>query len=335
VDRSEFNTFARSLDLGDRYGGLQGIRWRTPVTDDQAAAFVARSRADGEPGFTITPPGRRPVYYMTRFSYPRIPSNSSIGADARTVPGLLAGLEQARDSGRTTVSDQTTLPGDLDLPPARRPVAYELFVPVYRTELPYDASVATRRRAFLGWAAGQFRAGDFLEAALATLPAPQTTGVELHDGEVPGDSLIASYPRGFRAGGPDVREASFTYGERTFTLRLAPLAGNPILTEQTIPASLVLAVGVAVSVLLGVLLWLLAQVGALYQEVGRLARTDALTGVANRRAGDDELPRELARAARSGTPLCVALLDLDHFKAYNDRHGHQAGDRLLKAAAAA
>ncbi|HEV2920860.1 MAG TPA: GGDEF domain-containing protein [Actinomycetota bacterium] len=93
--------------------------------------------------------------------------------------------------------------------------------------------------------------------------------------------------------------------------------------------------GVAVSVLLGVLLWLLAQVGALYHEVGRLARTDALTGVANRRAWDDELPLELARSARSGQPLCVALLDLDHFKAYNDRHGHQAGDRLLKATAAA
>jgi diguanylate cyclase (GGDEF)-like protein len=52
--------------------------------------------------------------------------------------------------------------------------------------------------------------------------------------------------------------------------------------------------------------------------------------VANRRAWDDELPQELARAARSGRPLCVALLDLDHFKAYIDRHGHQAGDRLRK-----
>jgi diguanylate cyclase (GGDEF)-like protein len=97
----------------------------------------------------------------------------------------------------------------------------------------------------------------------------------------------------------------------------------------------VLGTGAAVSLLLGALLWLLVQVGALYREVERLARTDGLTGVANRRAWDDELPRELARAARSGKRPCVALLDLDHFKAYNDRHGHQAGDRLLKAAAAA
>jgi CHASE1-domain containing sensor protein len=66
VDRSEFNTFVRSLDLGDRYRGLQGIRWRTVVTDAQAAASVARNRADGEPGFTIRPPGRRPVYYVTQ-----------------------------------------------------------------------------------------------------------------------------------------------------------------------------------------------------------------------------------------------------------------------------
>jgi diguanylate cyclase (GGDEF)-like protein/PAS domain S-box-containing protein len=77
------------------------------------------------------------------------------------------------------------------------------------------------------------------------------------------------------------------------------------------------------------------QRAELLAQVEALARTDALTGVANRRVWDEELPRELARAARSGEPLCVALLDLDHFKAYNDRHGHQAGDRLLKETAAA
>ena len=89
VDREEFNTFARSLDLKDRYPGLQAIGWRTVVTQDQAAGFVARARTDGEPTFTITPPGRRPVYYVTLYSYPRIPSSSSpLGTDARAAPGV-------------------------------------------------------------------------------------------------------------------------------------------------------------------------------------------------------------------------------------------------------
>ncbi|HEV2871623.1 MAG TPA: sensor domain-containing diguanylate cyclase, partial [Actinomycetota bacterium] len=221
----------------------------------------------------------------------------------------------------------------LDLPADQRPVAFELFVPVYAIELRPDAAVAERRRRFVGWATGQFRAGDFLDAAMKT--APPATGVELHDEDVGGDTPVASYPAGFRAAGPDVRQKRFTLGGRSFALRYAPLPGNAILTERAISAWLVLAIGVAASILLGALLWLLAQVGALYREVGRLARTDGLTGVANRRAWDEELPRELARAARSGQPVCVALLDLDHFKAYNDEHGHQAGDRLLKAAAAA
>ena len=65
------------------------------------------------------------------------------------------------------------------------------------------------------------------------------------------------------------------------------------------------------------------------------ARTDQLTGVANRRTWDDELPQEVARSRRTGEPLSLAILDLDRFKAYNDAHGHPAGDRLLRGVAAA
>jgi diguanylate cyclase (GGDEF)-like protein len=70
--------------------------------------------------------------------------------------------------------------------------------------------------------------------------------------------------------------------------------------------------------------------------LGRLevaARTDDLTGLLNRRAWDTELSRELSRADRDGASLCVAILDLDRFKQYNDAHGHQAGDRFLKTMA--
>jgi diguanylate cyclase (GGDEF)-like protein len=72
----------------------------------------------------------------------------------------------------------------------------------------------------------------------------------------------------------------------------------------------------------------------LLERLQAVARTDDLTGLRNRRAWEEELPRELARTRRDERPLCVAMLDLDHFKAYNDEHGHQAGDRLLKQAAA-
>jgi diguanylate cyclase (GGDEF)-like protein len=83
---------------------------------------------------------------------------------------------------------------------------------------------------------------------------------------------------------------------------------------------------------------LLRQIAALTEEVGaltRLARTDPLTGLANRRGWDEQLDRELAQAQRSGRTVSVALLDLDDFKRFNDGHGHQAGDRLLVAAAGA
>jgi diguanylate cyclase (GGDEF)-like protein len=71
----------------------------------------------------------------------------------------------------------------------------------------------------------------------------------------------------------------------------------------------------------------------LQTQLGMMARTDALTGLPNRRAWDETLDRELALANRSGAPVCAALLDLDHFKEFNDLNGHPAGDTHLKEAA--
>lgn len=67
----------------------------------------------------------------------------------------------------------------------------------------------------------------------------------------------------------------------------------------------------------------------LVRRLEHLSRVDALTGLANRRAFDEALEVELARSRRTGQPLALVMLDVDHFKRFNDTFGHQAGDRAL------
>ena len=73
----------------------------------------------------------------------------------------------------------------------------------------------------------------------------------------------------------------------------------------------------------------------LHDQIYRIATVDAGTEVFTKRYVMDALERELRQAARSGRPLAVLCLDLDHFKSVNDRWGHEAGDKVLREAAAA
>lgn len=65
-----------------------------------------------------------------------------------------------------------------------------------------------------------------------------------------------------------------------------------------------------------------------------LSTTDGLTGLNNRRSFDERLRMELARSERYGAPCALVMVDLDNFKCVNDRHGHQAGDEILRHVAA-
>ncbi|WP_167752459.1 diguanylate cyclase [Thiorhodococcus mannitoliphagus] len=84
---------------------------------------------------------------------------------------------------------------------------------------------------------------------------------------------------------------------------------------------------------------LLARVGVHIQlkrkseQLEKLAMLDGLTEIANRRALDVRLPQECQRTAREGVPLAVLMIDIDHFKAFNDRYGHGAGDECLRRVA--
>jgi diguanylate cyclase (GGDEF)-like protein len=95
--------------------------------------------------------------------------------------------------------------------------------------------------------------------------------------------------------------------------------------------SVVLYVGAVVVV--GLTMMMFGRLDAVHAELGRLSVTDVLTGVANRRAFMARLEAELRRQARSERPLCVVLIDADHFKQINDGLGHLVGDLVLQSLA--
>lgn len=136
-------------------------------------------------------------------------------------------------------------------------------------------------------------------------------------------------------------------GERA---RSAGPPGRPSFWAQMLPLPVCFAAGVmavmrpgerhlgalallALMLLMGRLVVAARRAERLALENARLARTDPLTGAANRRVLDEELGRAVSLAERSGRPVAVVAVDLDRFKAVNDRLGHAGGDRLLVAVA--
>lgn len=113
----------------------------------------------------------------------------------------------------------------------------------------------------------------------------------------------------------------------------APLLSTPVFTGGALHpwwAMWVRVLFVLAAVLMSLVLFCLAvAVQRRRAELETLVRTDALTGLANRREFMTQLEREAHRQARSGRPMSVVLFDVDHFKQVNDRWGHPAGDQVL------
>jgi diguanylate cyclase (GGDEF)-like protein len=148
---------------------------------------------------------------------------------------------------------------------------------------------------------------------------------------------------------PSVRDVTARRSDRDRALQppilallaLASLIAPAILALQVLEGEvtdgLAIAIGSMALFLLVVtrMAQLVRHVEAQARQLRELATIDDLTGLRNRRGWDATLSVALDRARRDGQPLAVAMLDLDHFKRFNDEFGHQAGDRLLRTAAAA
>ena len=191
----------------------------------------------------------------------------------------------------------------------------------------------------LGVGVVAYLAADTGYAGAVLLGSPVASSPLLEIGWLIGYALMGAAALHPQAACFDVAQAapSLTLSTRRLALMAgASIVAPTILAVQSLAEAVVEGLVIAGASILLFLLVLLRMFGLL-REVQRsamlaetLADTDPLTGALNRRSWDRHLPFELARAARTRLPLCVALLDLDHFKRFNDTHGHLAGDEFLR-----
>lgn len=175
---------------------------------------------------------------------------------------------------------------------------------------------------FDGWLIGAIRIDNLMKAAIsaATIEGQAVTIYE-------DDRLIL---------GPGTRnaenlgEAKVTFGGRQWRFVVEP---NKIQIPTRKLPTVTLILGLLLAVTSAMVVWTLQKIYRANLLLARYANEDYLTGLLNRRAFDDVLKNEFRRARRARKPLSVLMADVDFFKKYNDRYGHQAGDECLRRVA--
>lgn len=187
------------------------------------------------------------------------------------------------------------------------------------------------------------REGERLEVAASSEPLPELVTVPVGPGTVSGRVCASGRPE-FYVDGPEVPAISRALtqrvgGKATAVFPVGPAgpdgAAGVLIAWWRSPLTALAPCAQRTLTMLADQAAVAIERASLLERLELLSRTDALTGLANRRMLDEVLTREVARAARTGDPLAVAMIDLDHFKAYNDSFGHQSGDLLLRRASQA
>ena len=358
VTRDEFHRFAQALSLGERYPGVTNISFASRVPHAKKLEFERAVRAEtsllvkGLPEFAIKPPGERPEYAVLTYIEPMGKNIPAWGLDLNADPLRRSVIERARDTGQMASSSGVTLLRD-----GSASVSSTLLrLALYRGG-GAPGSVEERQRLYWGMVGSTVRVGEMIEATLSKeiLSRAQLQIYEISEGTAGGTLLFDSAASGAAATAPAPAEFSghavthhLAVADREWRLRIVPRK-DPVDLLDKAGSAAILAALLAISALL---FWLMTSVAVsesrgaelakrnreaalLREKLREQAMHDNLTGLYNRHYVEEWFGLELRRAQRHGRAIAAIMLDVDHFKRFNDSFGHEAGDLVLRELAGA
>jgi diguanylate cyclase (GGDEF)-like protein len=360
VTRDEFHRFAQALSLGERYPGVTNISFAFRVPHAKKLQFERAVRAEtsplikGLPEFAIKPPGVRPEYVVLTYIEPMGKNVAAWGLDLNADPLRRSVIERARDTGEMASRSGVSLLRDSNVSVS----STLLRLATYRGG-GVPGSVEERQRLYWGLVGTTLRISEMIEATLSkeTLARAQLQIYEVggapDEGAAGGTLLFDSTASGTTAPAPAEFSAyavthRLAVADREWRLRIVPLK-DPV---ELLDKAGIAAISAALLAVSALLFWLMTSVAVsesrgeelakrnreaalLREKLREQAMRDQLTGLYNRHYVEEWFGLELRRAQRHGRPIAAIMLDVDHFKRFNDSFGHEAGDLVLREVAGA
>jgi len=362
VTRDEFHRFAQALSLDERYSGVTNISFAPRVPHARKLQFERAVRAEtsplvkGLPEFAIKPPGERAEYLVLTYIEPMGKNVAAWGLDLNADPLRRSVVDRARDSGQIASSSGVTLLRDSSASVSSTLLRLALYrgggVP---------GSLEERQRLNWGMVGSTLRISEMIDATLSKERLSRTqlqiyeVGNASGEGAAGATLLFDSAASGAAATGPAPAEFSgyavthrLAVADREWRLRIVPRK-DPVDLLDKAGSAAILAALLAISALL---FWLMTSVAVsesrgaelakrnreaalLREKLREQAMHDNLTGLYNRHYVEEWFGLELRRAQRHGRAIAAIMLDVDHFKRFNDSFGHEAGDLVLRELAGA
>jgi diguanylate cyclase (GGDEF)-like protein len=334
----------------DRHNNIQALEWIPRVSNHERESYE-NTRQQEYPEFEITERHKqgtmiraqhRTEYYPVYYVEPLAGNETAFGFDLASNKSRVETLKFSRDTGNILATASITLVQETS-----NQKGFLTFLPVYHGP---SNTVSERRDNIGGFILGVYRIGDiFNKSILHTSAKGINMSLEDETVSVTGDILHVH-----RSSADEKLQTDFEYHKqlpefagRKWSIVATPTDGY-ISERRSILPYVIFGSGLILVIFVSIYLYMISrrsivvkqlvqkktrELSEANEKLRQISLTDGLTGIANRRSYDDYLEKEWMRAIREKTSITIIMIDIDHFKLFNDHYGHSAGDECLKKVA--